>query len=97
MRQRPLRALCLSMPITANRARLMARRYTQRIWRIIFCLCRPCYHMLLSMTGYGKTESQFRNRTLVCEVRSLNSKALDLSVRIAPTLRAKELDIRTQI
>jgi uncharacterized protein (TIGR00255 family) len=49
------------------------------------------------MTGYGKTESQFRNRTLVCEVRSLNSKALDLSVRIAPTLRAKELDIRTQI
>ena len=53
--------------------------------------------MLLSMTGYGKTESQFRNRTLVCEVRSLNSKALDLSVRIAPTLRAKELDIRTQI
>lgn len=53
--------------------------------------------MLLSMTGYGKTESQFRDRTLVCEVRSLNSKALDLSVRIAPTLRAKELDIRTQI
>ena len=53
--------------------------------------------MLLSMTGYGKTESQFRNRTLVCEVRSLNSKALDLSVRIAPTLRAKELDIRTLI
>jgi uncharacterized protein (TIGR00255 family) len=49
------------------------------------------------MTGYGKTESQFRNRTLVCEVRSLNSKALDLSVRIAPTLRAKELDIRTLI
>jgi uncharacterized protein (TIGR00255 family) len=49
------------------------------------------------MTGYGKTDSQFRNRTLVCEVRSLNSKALDLSVRIAPTLRAKELDIRTLI
>ncbi len=53
--------------------------------------------MLLSMTGYGKSESQFRNRTLVCEVRSLNSKALDLSVRIAPTLRAKELDIRTLV
>lgn len=50
------------------------------------------------MTGYGKAESQTNdNKKLVVEIRSLNSKSLDLSVRIAPQLRNKELDIRTLI
>ena len=53
--------------------------------------------MILSMTGYGRTESQFRGRKLVCEIRSLNSKAMDMSVRLQPELRAHELEIRTQI
>lgn len=53
--------------------------------------------MLLSMTGYGKSESQFRGQTLICEVRSLNSKSIDLSARLASVLRAHELDLRTQI
>jgi uncharacterized protein (TIGR00255 family) len=49
------------------------------------------------MTGYGKAESQtsIDNKKLVVEVRSLNSKSLDLNTRIAPQLRSKELDIRT--
>ncbi len=47
------------------------------------------------MTGYGKAEITFRNHKLICEIRSLNSKSMDLSVRLAPCLRAKELDIRT--
>ena len=47
------------------------------------------------MTGYGKAESQLRARKLICEVRSLNSKSMDLAVRIAPELRAHELDLRT--
>ena len=51
--------------------------------------------MILSMTGYGKAEITFRNHKLICEIRSLNSKSMDLSVRLAPCLRAKELDIRT--
>ncbi len=51
--------------------------------------------MILSMTGYGKAEVTFRNHKLICEIRSLNSKSMDLSVRLAPCLRAKELDIRT--
>ena len=51
--------------------------------------------MILSMTGYGKAESQFRGRKLVCEIRSLNSKSMDLSVRLAPQLRARELELRT--
>lgn len=53
--------------------------------------------MLLSMTGYGKAESQFRGNTLVCELRSLNSKSLDLNVRMSPLLRAYELEMRTII
>lgn len=51
--------------------------------------------MILSMTGYGKAESQFRGRKLICEIRSLNSKSMDISVRMAPQFRAHELDIRT--
>ncbi len=51
--------------------------------------------MLLSMTGYGKAESQFRGRKLICEIRSLNSKSMDISVRIAPQFRARELELRT--
>ena len=51
--------------------------------------------MLLSMTGYGKAESQFRGRKLICESRSLNSKSMDISVRIAPQFRAHEVELRT--
>ena len=51
--------------------------------------------MILSMTGYGRAESQFRGRKMICEIRSLNSKSMDLSTRLASPLRARELDIRT--
>ena len=53
--------------------------------------------MILSMTGYGKAEGQLRGKKIVCEIRSLNSKSMDLSVRLAPQLRAHELDLRTII
>ena len=50
------------------------------------------------MTGYGKAEKQVaNNKKLIVEVRSLNSKSIDLNVRIAPQLRSKELEIRTLI
>lgn len=51
--------------------------------------------MILSMTGYGKAETTLRGSKLICEIRSLNSKSMDLSVRLAPQLRAHELDLRT--
>ena len=51
--------------------------------------------MILSMTGYGKAETTLRCKKLVCEIRSLNSKSMDLSVRLAPIVRAHELDLRT--
>ena len=50
------------------------------------------------MTGYGKAESQVlstKNRKLVVEIRSLNSKAMDLSIRIPYELRDKELEMRS--
>ena len=53
--------------------------------------------MILSMTGYGKAETIFRTHKLICEIRSLNSKTMDLSIRMTPALRAHELDIRTLV
>lgn len=53
--------------------------------------------MILSMTGYGKAESQIGGRKIVCEIRSLNSKAIEMSVRLAPIFRAKELELRSQV
>ena len=49
------------------------------------------------MTGYGKAESQTDNTKIIVELRGLNSKSLDLSTRMAPRLRNKELEIRTII
>lgn len=50
------------------------------------------------MTGYGKAECLVaNNKKLVVEIKSLNSKSLDLNVRIAPQLRSKELEIRTLV
>ena len=54
--------------------------------------------MIYSMTGYGKAECLVaNNKKLVVEIRSLNSKSMDLNVRIAAQLRGKELEIRTLI
>ena len=50
--------------------------------------------MILSMTGYGKAESQLSNRCLSVEIRGLNSKQLDLNTRIALELRDYEHEIR---
>lgn len=49
------------------------------------------------MTGYGKAETIFQKHKLVCEIRSLNSKSVDLSIRLNPALRAHELDLRTLV
>ena len=53
--------------------------------------------MILSMTGYGKAETIFRGHKLICEIRSLNSKSMDISVRLIPQLRSRELDLRTLV
>ena len=50
--------------------------------------------MILSMTGYGKAVVAYKEKKINVEVKSLNSKSLDLSARIAPLYREKEMDIR---
>lgn len=47
-----------------------------------------------SMTGYAKVQSQFGNRKLNIEIKTLNSKQLDLIVKVPARYRAKELEIR---
>ncbi len=49
------------------------------------------------MTGYGKTAVVYGEKKINVEVKSLNSKTLDLSTRIAPIYREKEMEIRQMI
>ena len=53
--------------------------------------------MIQSMTGYGKSVVTFNEKKIHVEIKSLNSKALDLSTRIAPLYREKEMEIRQTI
>lgn len=53
--------------------------------------------MIQSMTGYGKATAEFEGKKINVEIKSLNSKALDLSMRIAPIYREKEMEIRNVV
>lgn len=49
------------------------------------------------MTGYGKSIVTYNEKKINVEIKSLNSKALDLSARIAPLYREKEMEMRQMI
>ncbi len=53
--------------------------------------------MIQSMTGYGKATAELSDKKINVEIKSLNSKSLDLSTRIAPLYREKEMEIRNEI
>ena len=53
--------------------------------------------MIQSMTGYGKAVVAFKEKKINVEIKSLNSKQLDLSTRIAPLYREKEMEIRQMV
>lgn len=53
--------------------------------------------MIQSMTGYGKVSETIANKKVTIEVKSLNSKNLDLSTRITNAYREKEIEIRNVI
>lgn len=53
--------------------------------------------MLVSMTGFGKAECELSGRKITIEIKSLNSKQLDISTRIPSFLKEKEIDIRNEI
>ena len=53
--------------------------------------------MIQSMTGYGKATAELSDKKINIEIKSLNSKAMDLSARIAPAYREKEIEIRNEV
>lgn len=53
--------------------------------------------MLLSMTGFGKASAEANNKKITVEVKSLNSKQLDLNTRMPSSLRLYELDMRAAV
>ncbi len=53
--------------------------------------------MIQSMTGYGKAIAEFPDKKVTIEIKSLNSKGMDLFSRIAPLYREKEMEIRKDL
>lgn len=53
--------------------------------------------MLLSMTGFGKAIVELPTKKITVDIKSLNSKQLDLSLRVPPTLREHEMELRNII
>ena len=53
--------------------------------------------MIRSMTGYGIAESLYNTKKITVEIRTLNSKQLDLAVKLPNELRFAELDFRNRI
>ena len=53
--------------------------------------------MLFSMTGFGKATCNYKNKKIVIEIKSLNSKQLDISTRIVGLYREKDIEIRNLI
>ncbi len=53
--------------------------------------------MLLSMTGFGKSTVETTNKKITVEIKSLNSKQLDLNSRVPAVYRDKELELRNTV
>jgi len=53
--------------------------------------------MIQSMTGFGKASLQLPTKKITVEIKSLNSKGLDLNVRMPSVFREMELGLRTKI
>ncbi len=53
--------------------------------------------MIQSMTGYGKAVTQLPQKKVTVEIKTLNSKNLDLNVRVPSTYREKELEVRSKL
>jgi uncharacterized protein (TIGR00255 family) len=49
------------------------------------------------MTGYGRAEAEFHNKKISVEIKSLNSRQFDISLRIPSVYRDKEIEIRNSL
>ena len=72
-----------------------AKLETNRWCSLAACTAIIKLFMIYSMTGYGKSVTIFQDKKICVEVRSLNGKAMDLSTRIAPQFKGREMEIRT--
>lgn len=54
-------------------------------------------YMIKSMTGFGKATGEWKNKKLSIEIRSLNSKQMDLHIKLPSLYRYKELELRSYI
>lgn len=53
--------------------------------------------MIQSMTGYGRGAAIYKDMTVLCEIRSLNSKITDLRIKLPVNLGEKEIDLRNLV
>ena len=53
--------------------------------------------MIQSLTGFGKATCEYGNKKIVVEVKSLNSKQLDISTRVSGLYREKDIEIRNEL
>lgn len=59
--------------------------------------CEKFSSMIHSMTGYGKAEQLYNTNNICVEIKTLNSKQLDLSLKLPQELKASEFDYRNEI
>ena len=85
-------------PVTTLHSEYLTKfaKLETNLWRC-FTACTAIIKpiMIYSMTGYGKSVTIFQDKKICVEVRSLNGKAMDLSTRIAPQFKGREMEIRT--
>lgn len=60
-------------------------------------ICHKEMNMIKSMTGFGKSTAEIPGKKVVVEIRSLNSKSLDLNLRLPYIYKEKELELRNAI
>jgi uncharacterized protein (TIGR00255 family) len=53
--------------------------------------------MLKSMTGFGRAEQTFNDKTFLVEIKSLNGKQFELNLKIPPLLKSYEFDVRNML
>jgi len=53
--------------------------------------------MIQSMTGFGKVVAELPDKKVIIEIKALNSKQLDLTARVPPIYREKEMEVRSMI
>lgn len=72
------------------------KQLLQTKWFTYLC-AKSLYFMIQSMTGFGKSVIQLPTKKITIELKSLNSKSLDLNARIPSVYREKELEMRNLI